>query len=170
MAERSVRIDDFIEMVNWRGTVERIGNRSTRIRRIDGVHLMVPNSQLLERTVVNWTLVDRAIRSTVRVGVAYGSPIRQVSDLLLQAVRDQPEVKPEPAPSVVFEDFGDSALVFDAYLWCDLTDGKPLFEVRSEIRLRIADLFEAHGIVVAFPQRDVHLDASAPLQVQIQPP
>ncbi len=71
MAERPVRIDDFIEIENWRGAVERIGNRSTRIRRIDGVHLMVPNSQLLERTVVNWTLVDRAIRSTVRVGVAF---------------------------------------------------------------------------------------------------
>ncbi len=167
MAERPVRIDDFIEIDTWRGTVERIGNRSTRIRRIDGVHLMVPNSQLLERTVVNWTLVDRAIRSTVRVGVAYGSPIRQVSELLLQAVRDQPEVKPEPAPRVVFEDFGDSALVFDAYIWCDLSDDKALFEVRSDIRLRIADLFEAHGIVVAFPQRDVHLDANGPLQVQI---
>ncbi len=170
MAERPVRIDDFIEIENWRGTVERIGNRSTRIRRIDGVHLMVPNSQLLERTVVNWTLVDRAIRSTVRVGVAYGSPIRRVSELLLQAVKDQPEVKPEPAPRVVFEDFGDNALVFDAYIWCDLSNDKPLFEVRSDIRLRIADLFEADGIVVAFPQRDVHLDASAPLQVQIRPP
>lgn len=167
MAERPVRIDDFIEIDNWRGTVERIGNRSTRIRRIDGVHLMVPNSQLLERTVVNWTLVDRAIRSTVRVGVAYGSPIRQVSELILQAVTAQPEVKPEPPPRVIFEDFGDNALVFDAYIWCDLSDDKALFEVRSDIRLRIADLFEAHGIVVAFPQRDVHLDASAPLKVQI---
>ena len=167
MAERPVRIDDFIEIDNWRGTVERIGNRSTRIRRIDGVHLMVPNSQLLERTVVNWTLVDRAIRSTVRVGVAYGSPIRQVTELLGKAVRDQPEVKAEPAPRVVFEDFGDNALVFDAYIWCDLSNDKALFEVRSDIRLRIADLFEAHGIVVAFPQRDVHLDASTPLEVRI---
>ncbi|MDH3434136.1 MAG: mechanosensitive ion channel, partial [Gammaproteobacteria bacterium] len=58
MAERPIRIDDFIEIDNAQGIVERIGNRSTRVRRTDGVHLLVPNSQLLERTVVNWTLVD----------------------------------------------------------------------------------------------------------------
>ena len=56
MAERPIRIGDFIEIDAWQGTVERVGNRSTRIRRTDGVHLLVPNSQLLERTVVNWTL------------------------------------------------------------------------------------------------------------------
>ncbi len=66
MAERPVRVDDFIEFDAWMGTVERIGNRSTRIRRIDGVHLLVTNSQLLECTVVNWTLIDREIRSVVR--------------------------------------------------------------------------------------------------------
>ena len=63
MAERPIRIDDFIEIDAWQGTVEQVGNRSTRIRRTDGVHLLVPNSQLLERTVVNWTLVDQSIRS-----------------------------------------------------------------------------------------------------------
>ena len=168
MAERPIRIGDFIEFDDWMGAVERIGNRSTRIRRIDGVHLLVPNSHLLERTVVNWTLVDREIRSIVRVGVAYGSPIRLVSELVLNAVTNQPEVKATPAPRVVFEDFGDNALIFDTYFWCDVGGDKALFEIRSEIRFRIADLFEEHSIVVAFPQRDVHLDASAPLKVQIQ--
>ncbi|MDE0064243.1 MAG: mechanosensitive ion channel [Gammaproteobacteria bacterium] len=167
LAERPVRVDDFIEFDTWMGTVERIGNRSTRIRRIDGVHLLVPNSQLLERTVVNWTLIDREIRSVVRVGVAYGSPVRQVSQLILKAVTDQPEVKPDPVPRVVFEDFGDNALVFDAYFWCDLGGDKALFEIRSDIRLRIADHFNEHGVVVAFPQRDIHLDASSPLKVQL---
>ena len=60
--------------------VERIGNRSTRIRRVDGVHILVPNSQMLERVVVNWTLIDKQIRTTVRIGVAYGSQPRQVAD------------------------------------------------------------------------------------------
>ena len=168
MAERPIRIGDFIEFDNWMGTVERIGNRSTRIRRIDGVHLLVPNSHLLERTVVNWTLLDREIRTIIRVGVVYGSPIRLVSELVLKAVTDQPEVQATPAPQVVFEDFGDNALIFDSYFWCEVGGDKALFEIRSEIRFRMADLFEEHGIVVAFPQRDVHLDASAPLKVQIQ--
>ncbi|MBT8091617.1 MAG: mechanosensitive ion channel, partial [Gammaproteobacteria bacterium] len=119
MAERPIRIGDFIEIDDWQGIVEMIGNRSTRIRRTDGVHLLVPNSMLLERTVVNWTLVDLEIRTTLRVGVAYGSPVRKVSELIMQAVKEQPEVKASPHPSVVFEDFGDNSLVFDAYFWCD---------------------------------------------------
>jgi small-conductance mechanosensitive channel len=136
MAERPIRIGDFIEIDNTYGAVEIIGNRSTRIRRTDGVHLLVPNSQLLERTVVNWTLIDREVRTTVRVGVAYGSPVVKVAELIMQAVKEQPETKAQPHPSVVFEDFGDSALVFDAYFWCDVGGEKFLREIRSAIRLR----------------------------------
>ena len=68
MAERPIRIGDFVEIDNTMGTVEAIGNRSTRIRRTDGVHMLVPNSRLLEQTVVNWVLVDKEIRTSVRVG------------------------------------------------------------------------------------------------------
>ena len=169
MAERPIRIGDFIEIDNTYGAVEIIGNRSTRIRRTDGVHLLVPNSQLLERTVVNWTLIDLEVRTTVRVGVAYGSPVSKVAELIMQAVKDQPEVKAEPHPSVVFEDFGDSALVFDAYFWCDVGGEKFLREIRSAIRFRITELFEENGITIAFPQRDVHLDVRHPLEVRVTP-
>ena len=169
MAERPIRIGDYIEFDTWHGTVESVGNRSTRIRRTDGVHLLVPNSQLLERTVVNWTLVDQEIRTTVRVGVEYGSPVRQVSELILQAVTEPDLVKKKPSPNVVFEDFGDNSLVFDAYFWCDVTGDKLLREIRSDIRFRICDLFAENEIVVAFPQRDVHLDARKPLEIRVMP-
>ena len=167
MGERPIRIGDFIEIDAWQGTVEQIGNRSTRIRRTDGVHLLVPNSQLLERTVVNWTLVDNLIRTTVRVGVEYGSPVRRVADLILEAVQAQPQVREEPVPTVVFEDFGDNALVFDAYFWCDTTGERLLREIRSDIRFKVSELFEAEDIVVAFPQRDVHLDSKGPLEIRV---
>lgn len=169
MAERPIRIDDYIEIDNWQGTVERVGNRSTRIRRTDGVHLLVPNSQLLERTVVNWTLVDKEIRTTVRVGVEYGSPVHRVAELIMEAISEQPLVKSQPKPNVVFEDFGDNALMFDAYIWCDVTGERILRKIRSDIRFRITDLFAENGIVVAFPQRDVHLDAKKPLDIRITP-
>lgn len=167
MAERPIRIGDFIEIDDSQGVVEEIGNRSTRIRRTDGVHLLVPNSLLLERNVVNWTLVDLEIRTIVRVGVAYGSPVRLVADLIFQAVEEQAAVKKKPAPSVVFEDFGDNSLVFDAYFWCDVGGEKYLRDIRSAIRFRISDLFKDNGIVIAFPQRDVHLDASKPLEIRM---
>lgn len=169
MGERPIRIDDFIEIDAWRGTVEKVGNRSTRIRRTDGVHLLVPNSQLLERTVVNWTLVDQSIRTTVRVGVEYGSPVRLVEELMTQALTEQKLVKAEPPPKVVFEDFGDNALIFDGYFWCDVAGEKFLREIRSDIRFRICDLFARNDVVVAFPQRDVHLDTSSALEIRVLP-
>ncbi len=167
MAERPIRIGDFIEIDNALGTVELIGTRSTRVRRTDGVHMLVPNSRLLEQTVVNWVLVDKEIRTTVRVGVAYGSPVHKVSELMLEAVQLQPEVKEQPPLSIVFEDFGDNALIFDAYFWCDVGGEKVLREIRSEIRFRITDLFIENGITIAFPQRDVHLDSLKPVEVRI---
>ncbi len=169
MAERPIRIADFIEIDGTNGVVELIGNRSTRIRRTDGVHLLVPNSLLLERTVVNWTLIDREIRTVVRVGVAYGSPVTKVAELIMKAVLAQPEIKTSPSPSVVFDDFGDNALIFDAYFWCDVGGEKFLREIRSEIRFRISALFEENGITIAFPQRDVHLDTLQPLDIRLMP-
>ena len=167
MAERPIRINDFIEIDNTQGVVEVVGTRSTRIRRTDGVHLLVPNSQLLERTVVNWTLIDREIRTTVRVGVEYGSPVKLVAELIMQAVTEHKLIKKSPAPSVVFEDFGDNALIFDAFFWSDVGGEKFLRDIRSDVRFRITELFAEHDIVVAFPQRDVHLDTSRPLELRM---
>ncbi len=129
--------------------------------------MLVPNSRLLEQTVINWTLIDNEIRTTVRVGVAYGSPVETVAQLLLDAVMDQEEVKEKPGPTVVFEDFGDNSLVFDTYFWCDVGGEKMLREIRSDIRFRISERFAANGIEIAFPQRDVHLDSREPLSVQV---
>lgn len=158
MWERPVRIGDFLEIGSDRGTVESINTRSTRIRRPDGVHMLIPNSALLENTVVNWTLVDDVVRTSVRVGVAYGSPVEQVSKLLRQAVDEQSEVLRTPAPVVVFEDFGDSALIFDAFFWLHASGERELRVTRGDIRLRIDRLFAEHDIVIAFPQRDLHID------------
>lgn len=167
MAERPIRIDDFVELDDKFGTVEYIGTRSTRIRRTDGVHLLVPNSQLLERTVVNWTLIDQSVRSTVKVGVAYGSPVKKVSELLLGILTSSAEIKSDPEPKVIFEDFGDNSLLFEVYFWCDVSGEKGMREVRSDLRFKITDAFEKAGIVIAFPQRDVHLDATGPLEIKM---
>lgn len=167
MSERPVRIGDFVEIDSHRGVVENIGNRSTRIKRIDGVHLLVPNSQMLERVVVNWTLVDKKFRTTVRVGVAYGSPVRRVEELILQAVTEHRMILGQPAPFAVFDDFGDNALVFETYFWCEAFGERELRQIRSDIRFRLEELFRENGITVAFPQRDVHLFAGEPVRVTI---
>ena len=167
MTEQPVRVDDFIEIDQHTGVVERIGNRSTRIRRTDGVHLLIPNSQMLERVVINWTLIDNRIRTSIRVGAAYGSPVRRVAELLEQAVCSQTDVLSDPPPNVVFEDFGDSALIFDSIFWCEVGGERQLRQIRSNIRFEISELFAAENITIAFPQRDVHIDNPAPLQVEL---
>ena len=149
------------------GTQNILNNFISGIHRTDGVPLLVPNSSLLEKIVINWTLVDKAIRTTIRVGVAYGSPVKLVAQLIEQAVLEQDESKNKPNPVVVFEDFGDSALIFDAYFWCDVSGERELRTVRSNIRFRIVELFEQNNIGVAFPQLDVHIAASKPLALQV---
>ncbi len=164
MWERPIRIGDYLEVGDACGTVESINTRSTRIRRVDGVHMLVPNSALLENTVVNWTLVDRLTRTTVRVGVAYGSPVKRVAELIEQAVGDHKLALKDPPPQVIFDDFGDSALIFDAYFWVNAVGDRDLRVVRSDIRFRIDELFEENEIVISFPQRDVHIDGTLAIQ------
>jgi len=164
MWERPIKINDFIELGDASGTVERIDTRSTRVRRVDGVHMLIPNSKLLEETVVNWTLVDTMLRSIVRVGVSYGSDVQKVNELLLEVAKRHPNTLDEPEPFVIFDDFGDSALIFDTYFWVHSAGEKGGRIVRSELRFEIDRVFAENGIVIAFPQRDIHLDGTLKLE------
>ncbi|TEW47277.1 mechanosensitive ion channel family protein [Psychromonas algicola] len=166
MWERPIRIGDFLEVEDTKGVVEEINTRSTRIRRVDGVHLLIPNSKLLENTVVNWTLIDSLVRTSVSVGVAYGSPARKVAELILQATTEQNMVVTDPKPVVTFEDFGDNALMFEVMFWLDSSAEGGLRVMRSNIRFRLEELFEENDIVVAYPQRDLHLDGSLVIKNQ----
>ena len=164
MGERPIRIGDLLEVNNTLGRVEAINIRSTRIKRVDGVRIVIPNSHLLENMVVNWNLGDEDIRIFVSVGVAYGSPVRLVAELIEKAVTEQDDVLSDPEPRVLFQDFGNSALQFEAYFWTKLRPGGDLRRLRSEIRFRIDELFRDNGITIAFPQQDVHLDGTLKLE------
>lgn len=158
MWERPIKINDFLEMGEVSGTVEAINTRSTRIRRVDGVHLLVPNSYLLENTVTNWTLIDKLARTSVRVGVAYGSDVKLVTQLLEQAADEHPAVLAEPEKGVIFDDFGDSALTFELNTWSHVGAERGLRLIRSDLRYRIDELFRENGIVISFPQQDIHVN------------
>ncbi len=163
MWERPIRIGDFLEVEDTKGLVEEINTRSTRIKRVDGVHLLIPNSKLLENTVVNWTLVDQFVRCSVTVGVAYGSPAKKVAELIMQATVEQEEALKDPKPLVTFDDFGDNALMFQVTFWISSQAESGLRVAKSNVRFRLEALFEQHDIVVAYPQRDIHLDGSLTL-------
>lgn len=165
MSEKPIRIGDVIEMDGFLGVIIEIGNRSTQIRRNDGAQIIVPNSQVLESKLVNWTLHDPYIRTSVRVGVAYGSDVTLVMDQLHQVLNQHELVQDTPAPVVVFEDFGDSALIFDSFFWISVQSGKEARLLRSEIRCLIEQAFKLHQITVAYPQSDVHVNFTHPEQL-----
>ena len=158
IGEKPIRIGDFLEVEGVKGIVEEINTRSTRIRRVDGVYMLIPNSKLLENTVVNWTLRDRLVRGSVRVGVAYGADCEQVAKLMLGATKAHDKVLDDPKPSVFFLDFGDNALIFESYFWVNSTVEGGLRLVSSDIRFTLDKVFRDAGIVIAFPQRDIHID------------
>lgn len=168
LVERPLRVADIVEFQGVRGTIRRIGARSTVLVTPENLEVIVPNSSLLENNVINWTLANNLVRRTVKVGVAYGSPTRQVSELLLKAAESHGKILEQPAPEVFFSDFGDSALNFELRIWVQINAYTDAIRVESDLRHMIDQSFKAAGIVIAFPQRDLHLDTPGlPLKVQI---
>lgn len=167
LVERPVSAGDLIEVDGTFGVVERIGARSTQVRASDNTHLIIPNSAFLENNVRNWSFSDDVVRAEVAVGVAYGSPTRDVERLLRKAIEGHPEILPDWEPVILFTEFGDNALNFLAYFWIQSRRVINRRRIESDLRYRIDELFREAGIAIAFPQRDVHLDAAAPLQVEL---
>lgn len=172
MVERPIRIGDIVEAEHVLGTVEWLGARSTRIKTFDNLRLVVPNSTLLQNKFINWSLSDDIVRREIKVGVLYGSPVQKVDALLQQASAEHSLVEKYPKPVVLFDDFGDNALIFILLIWLRMSrTGKAqlyLKQVESQLRFRIDELFRENNITIAFPQRDVHLDTIKPLSVHVK--
>jgi small-conductance mechanosensitive channel len=167
MAERPIRVGDLIQLEGNFATVEEVGVRCTRIRTADNVHILVPNSKFLDQNIINWTLSDKQVRVKITVGVLYGSPVRDVERLLLDAAEKHADVKKDPVPYVRFSDFGDNALIFDLYFRISMINLYERKRISSDIRFHIDEHFRNAGIVIAFPQRDIHLDTLKPLDIKI---
>ena len=167
MLEQPVRVGDLIMLDKEPGWIEDIGARATRVRTYANIHILVPNSYFLENNIINWTHNDNLVRGRVVVGVAYGSPTREVKEGLLAAAAEHGEVREEPAPYVWFADFGDNALVFELYYWIIVSEQGGIMRVASDLRYMIDHHFREAGITIAFPQRDLHFDNDNTLKVEI---
>src|SRR5690606_19694058 len=136
--------------------------RATEIETFDRATIIVPNAELVTGAVMNWTHKDRMGRASVAVGVGYDSDPELVLRLLLEVVTSHPEALKDPAPYVVWKDFGDSALIFEAGL--HLRDVSRTVAVKTDLRLAIWRAFKQHGIEIPFPQRVVHMARSGPAE------
>lgn len=167
LIERPIKVGDFVDIEGTVGEIDYIGMRSTRVKTPDNIHIVLPNSAFLEKNVTNWTLSDKIIRLRVDLGVAYGSPVKQVEEICFQIAREHPMTLITPLPTILFSDFGDNALQFQIYFWIRMEHLMDLHRIKSDLRKSIDQAFNETGIVIAFPQRDIHFDQDAPLQVNL---
>jgi potassium efflux system protein len=155
LIERPIRVGDLLTVGEISGEVRRINIRATTILNFDRQEVIVPNKDFITREVTNWTLADRVLRLAIPIGVAYGTDVDQVRELLLQIAGEQPEVLASPAPQAYFMGHGESSLDFKLFL----------FLARPEDRLKITDRVNGlinrrlaeRGIEIPFPQRDLHI-------------
>lgn len=155
MLDKSIGVGDVVEVDGKVGKVFEINLRSTRALTRDDKVLIVPNHMFIRNSIYNYTQNHEATREKVEVGVAYGSDTQLVSDLLLRSVSNQQNVRKNPEPVVIFQDFGDSALIFSLLYFVEDSFIAPV--TSSEIRFKIDKLFRENGVTIPFPQRDVHL-------------
>ncbi|WP_339702109.1 mechanosensitive ion channel domain-containing protein [uncultured Marixanthomonas sp.] len=153
--DKSLLVGDIIELNSKVGRVIDIKLRTTRAITRDDKIIIIPNHKFITDTLYNYTQNHRTTRECVKVGVAYGSDTNLVKDLLLQSAEKQKGVLKSPKPFVLFEDFGDSALIFSIYFYIGDSFVDP--RIKSEMRFRIDQLFRENQITIPFPQRDVHL-------------
>ena len=155
LLDQSVHVGDIIEIDGKVGRVVEIKLRTTRAVTIDNKVLVIPNHKYLTSILYNWTENGTKTRESVSVGVAYGSDVDLVKELLLQAAKTHPKVMKHPPPLVLFMNFGDSSLNFK--LIFTLNNSFEAVLPQSDIRFEINRLFKENNITIPFPQRDVHL-------------
>lgn len=152
--ERPIQVGDAIEVDGIWGEVKKINVRSTVIQTWDNASLIIPNSEFISGRVTNWSFKDMRLRRNIDVGVAYGSDVELVRRTLLEIADKHPRVFKKPEPSVLFLDFGDSALIFRLRVWTTID---ACIQVETDIRFEIDRLFRERGVEIPFPQRDIHI-------------
>jgi potassium efflux system protein len=153
--ERPIRVGDLITVGDASGTVARIRIRATTIRDFEQKELLIPNKELITGRLLNWTLSDAMTRILINVGIAYGSDVDRAMEILLELAYEDERVLDEPKPGVVFDQFAESSLNlgFRVYVGT-LADRLP---VMTDMHRKIHRRFAEEGIIIAFPQRDVHI-------------
>ncbi len=164
LLDRSIRIGDLVAVDGRQGVVKAIASRYTVIRSLDGTESIIPNETLITQTVVNHSFTDRKVLLRVPVTVGYGADVERVFALMLEAARRQPRVLPEPEPGAWIANLGDNGIEVELGLWiADPDQGQA--SLRGAVLRDILAAFQAEGIEIPFPQRDVRLVGSpAPSQ------
>ncbi|MCH8903163.1 MAG: mechanosensitive ion channel [Bacteroidetes bacterium] len=170
LMEGTIKVSDIIEVEGIVGKVKRIGFRTSEIETRDNIVIIMPNSAFTGDKVINWSHNKENTRFDIKIGVAYGSDVELVKKVLLDCVKEHKEIINDPAPSVRFDDFGDSSLDFRLVF-----RSNSMFRIektKSHLRFIIDRKFRENGIEIPFPQRDIHIktDVSAESKFEVKKP
>ena len=156
LAERPITIGDRIEVAGIAGQVQQIRARSTVILTNDNIAMIVPNTKFIDSPVTNWTYGDPRVRFRVPVGVAYGSDVNKVREILIAAAREHPATLSEPAPNAYLEKFGESSIDLELVAWSQEMSYRPR-RFKSDLNFLIDKHLRSAGIEIPRPQRDLHI-------------
>jgi small-conductance mechanosensitive channel len=162
LIEGTIKVNDVIELDGMVGKILSVNLRTSKVLTRDGIIIIVPNHKFIIEKITNWTHNSDSTRFKVEVGVAYGSDVDKVKQILLRCAQQQISIMHSDGdgdeshePFVRFTDFGDSALKFELYFWT-----ANIFKVefiKSDLRFAIDKQFRLDGITIPFPQRDIHI-------------
>ncbi len=165
--ERPFRLGDTVTIAGHTGTVARIQIRATTISDWDRKELIIPNKAFITENFINWTLSDPITRVVIPVGVAYGADTEKVIATLLDVARKDAHAFDDPSPAALFTGFGDSTLNFELRVFAGSVLDRAT--IAHELHMAIAKAFREQGIEISYPQRDVHIDSSSPIEVVLKP-
>lgn len=163
LLERPIQVGDRVVVGDTEGDIQEIHLRSTIVRTLNNVSIIVPNSEFISSNVINWSYVDPKVRIEIPIGVSYDSDLDLVLNTLREIAEENNEVLKDPEPEVLFEAFGDSAWDLNLRVW--IGDPKRHQQLRSDINCAIVRKFRANNIQIPFPQRDLHVRSPLPLPI-----
>lgn len=154
--ERPVKVGDRIDVGSVTGDVTKISSRATTINTNDNISIIIPNADVINKQVINWSHNDRNVRFGIPVGVAYKEDPAIVKKILLEVAQEHNGVLKKPVPEVLFIQYGDSSLDFDLKVWTNRYTDRPIV-LKSELYYKIFEKFKEHNIEIPYPQRDLHI-------------
>ena len=152
--ERPVEVGDIITVGSLMGEVKSIGVRASKIRTFDGAEVVVPNGNIISNDLINWTLSDKKRRLEIKIGVEYGSNPNEVLKLLQKVAVNNDKVLVDPAPTVLFDGFGESSLDFRLLAWVHFNES---LSTKSQLSIAVYDALSEANIGIPFPQIDLHI-------------
>ena len=155
LLDRTIKVHDVIEVNNMVCKVLEINFRTTTVISRDEYYVVIPNSQIVQNPVINWTYDRLSTRFRVSISVDYASDVSFVMNVLKEATKSQSKILQTPEPFARLDDYADSALMFSIFFWSD--EVFRIEQIKSDLRVEIFKMFKENNIQIPFPQRVVHL-------------